>query len=55
MSQRARDSHDNDCLKAARRFVNWFDAHEDRLREQFIEADFYELQEIADRCREQLR
>lgn len=43
------------AVEGARRFVTWFDTHEARLRTQFIDADFYELQEVADQCREQLR
>ena len=43
------------AIEGARRFVDWFDTHEQRLRETYIPAEFYELQEIADQNGELLK
>jgi hypothetical protein len=43
------------AIEGARRFVTWFDMHEDRLRATYTDAEFYELQEIADQNRELLK
>ena len=49
-------SEDNSrAIEGARRFVGWFDLHEQRLRETYEPAEFYELQEIADQNRELLK